>query len=103
MPKKPTPATPENCPKSENVNILHIGTPWNNLIASIEDLLERAEQGEIAAIALVALIDQGPGTEVESVLSGHSCRDTADGSAGRYFYEIVGALEQVKFEVLRKA
>lgn len=100
MAKKPTQATSEKCTKSENVKVIYIGTPWNNLLASLEDVHARAVRGEVAAIAIVALLSEGPGEPVDSVLSGSSCRDTPSGHVGQHFYELVGGIEQLKLDIL---
>jgi L-amino acid N-acyltransferase YncA len=103
MAKKPTQATSEKCTKSENVKVIYIGTPWNNLLASLEDVQAHAARGEVAAIAVVALLSERPGAPVSGVLSGYSCRDTSDRSAGQHFYELVGGFEQLKLELLLAA
>jgi hypothetical protein len=84
-------------------NVRYVGTGWSDLVATLEDLQAKAASGRVCALAVVAMLDEGLGTVCDAYTTGFAFRDVRSPGVGVAYFELVGAMEGLKYELLTAA
>ena len=71
-------------------NVRYVGTGWSDLVATLEDLQAQAASGRVCALAVVAMLDEGPGTVCDAYTTGFAFRDVRSPGVGVAYFELVG-------------
>ncbi len=71
---------------SEDNKIHYLGVPENDMRASLKEILELIDKGEISALAIAGVRNNG------NIISGNVVKDSP--------FSLIGALEKIKKEIL---